>query len=814
MHNLKPTAFMRKFLLTIGMSLAVTGATVFTSAAQQPGVASLRGHVPAAVSRLRASGRLQGATNLNLAIGLPLRNQAALDSLLKQLYDPASPNYHQFLTPDEFTARFGPTEQDYQKVINFAKAAGLTVTKTHGNRVLVDVSGKVSDIEKAFHVTMRTYQHPSEGRQFYAPDVEPSVSASVPVLHVSGLDNYFTPRPALHVKPLSSARVALGSGPSGSYMGYDFRKAYVPGASQTGAGQSVGLLEFDSGFFQSDITAYETQAGLPNVPIQPVLLDGYGGGQGIGPDEVSLDIEMAISMAPGLSTVYVFEGSTTDDILNSMAASNQVKQLSASWGYPIDLVSDQIFQQFAAQGQSFFNCSGDGLAWVGTIFTPCDDPYVTVVGGTTLTTDPAGAWATETVWNSGFLGPNAWNVDGYWGSSGGISTAYAIPTWQTNTVMRRNGGSTTFRNVPDVALTADNIYVIYGGGIAGASGGTSAATPLWAGFMALVNQQAVTQSKPAIGFINPEIYALASGPDYTNLFHDITTGNNFWPGSPNSFRAVSGYDLCTGLGTPKGSALIAALVGNTSLHVSPPPAPYGSTLSALNGGNPNGAWELFVQDDTPLDNGTNYNGWFLGLTLANPVGAAADNQILMTSLAASVPFGSNAVYVLSVTNYGPSPATNVQVSDTLPSGVTPVSSSATQGSVNGSIWIIGTLATNAGAQLTLTVTPNSIGSYVNSARVSASTPDPNPDDDTASATVAVAVPTPPGIGGGAGGGVFIASGNQFVLSITGSPLPTRIDASTNLINWVPVWTNTPPFTFTDLISSPYPDRFYRAVQGM
>jgi len=124
--------------------------------------------------------------------------------------------------------------------------------------------------------------------------------------------------------------------------------------------------------------------------------------------------------------------------------------------------------------------------------------------------------------------------------------------------------------------------------------------------------------------------------------------------------------------------------------------------------------------------------------------------------------------------------------------------------------MIGTLATNAGAQLTLTVTPNSIGSFTNSARVSASTPDPNPDDDTASAAVAVAVPAPPHIGGGA----VTAGGGQFQLSITGSALPTVIEASTNLINWVPVFTNNPPFIFTDLINSPYPDRFYRAVQGM
>jgi len=811
MRNLKPTAFMRKTLLTIGIGLAVSGATVLTTIAQPAGMAALHGHVPAVVSRLQATGQLQGATNLNLAIGLPLRNQAALDSLLQQLYDPASPNYRQFLTPDEFTAQFGPTEEDYQKVVSFAQTSGLTVTRTHGNRMLVDVSGKVSDIEKAFHVTMRTYQHPVEARQFYAPDVEPTVSTNLPILHVSGLDNYFTPRPALHKMP-AAAKPALGSGPGGAYMGNDFRNAYVPGASQTGSGQMVGLLQFDSGFFQSDITAYETQAGLPNVPVQPVLLDGYAGGLGDAPDEVSLDIEMSISMAPGLSKVYVFEGDITDDILNAMASSNQVKQLSASWSYGIDLTSEQIFQQFAAQGQSFFNASGDYDSWAGYgyVFPPCDDPHITIVGGTTLSTVNS-AWASETVWN---WGVEYGSIDDGIGSGGGISSTYAIPAWQTNINMTANGGSKTFRNIPDVALTADNVYVIYGGGSSGAFGGTSCATPLWAGFMALVNQQAAASGNPSIGFINPLIYSLAAGPNYNNLFHDVTTGNNTWSLSPNLFYAVPGYDLCTGLGTPNGPNLIAALAGAANLFVSPPSPPYGSTLSALNGGNPNGAWELFVQDDTPLDNGTNYNGWTLGLTLANPVGVAADNQILMTNRAVTIPYGSNIVYILVVTNYGPSASTNVFVSDNLPSGVTFVSAAVTQGSANHNTsqltWNVGPLATNAGAQLTLMLKPNSTGSYVNSAIVSAVTPDPNPDDDSASATVAVAVPNPPHVGGG----VFIASGKQFQLSITGSALPTIIQASTNLVNWVPVWTNTPPFTFTDLISSPYPDRFYRAVQGM
>ncbi|MGO9002025.1 MAG: protease pro-enzyme activation domain-containing protein, partial [Limisphaerales bacterium] len=139
-----------------------------------PGIAAerqvLHGHVPAAVARfnLQPTGQLPATKSLHLAIGLPLRNQAALTDLIQQLYDPASPNYHQYLTPEQFTEQFGPTERDYQKVIAFAKRNGLTVTGTSANRVLLDVSGSVADIEKAFQVTMLTYRHPTEARDFFA----------------------------------------------------------------------------------------------------------------------------------------------------------------------------------------------------------------------------------------------------------------------------------------------------------------------------------------------------------------------------------------------------------------------------------------------------------------------------------------------------------------------------------------------------------------------------------------------------------------------------------------------------------------------
>ena len=285
----------------------------FTARAQGVGKQLLHGHVPPALTRLHlpAIDRLPATNRMALAIGLPLRNQEALNKLLAEIYDPSSTNYHRYLTPEQFTAQFGPTEQDYQSLIDFAKTNGLAVTTTYPNRVLLDVSGSAATVEKVFHVTFGVYQHPVESRTFYAPDAEPSIDCAVPVLHVSGLDNYFIPRPAnLKKNPANTQpgniSPALGSGPSGNYMGKDFRAAYVPGTALNGAGQSVALLELD-GYYAADITKYETQASLPNISLVNVLIDGYSGAAGADNVEVALDIEMAISMATNLSQVIVYE---------------------------------------------------------------------------------------------------------------------------------------------------------------------------------------------------------------------------------------------------------------------------------------------------------------------------------------------------------------------------------------------------------------------------------------------------------------------------------------------------------------------------
>jgi subtilase family serine protease len=507
--------------------------------------------------KLNPTGELPPTSRLDLVIGLPLRNTTVLDALLGELYDPNSANFHRFLTPTEFADRFGPTEQEYETLVQFARSAGLTVRGTHPNRTLLDVSGSVADVQRIFAVHLNVFSHPTEQRFFYAPDAEPSVELGIPILTISGLDNFTVPKP-MNVRTAKGKenprdKPNVGTAPGGSYLGSDFRKAYVPGTSLTGVNQTVGLLQFD-GFYPQDITAYEALASLPNVPIQTVLLDGVSGAPSTnvnGVLEVSLDIEMAISMAPGLAQIIVYEGTKGNDILNRMATDNIAAQLSASWTYGVDSSTDNIFKQFAAQGQTYFNSSGDGDEYPGAPGTPTDNPFVTTVGGTVLTTTVKGAWTNEVVWNSN---------DGTNGSSGGISTTYALPTWQKGIDMSNNGGSTANRNLPDVAMVASGVCTVDNNGTTNSGiGGTSVATPLWAAFIALANEQAAQQNRPRIGFLNPTLYALGRGQDYPAVFHDITVGNNTNRFNTGRFFAQPGYDLCTGWGSPTGTNLLNEL---------------------------------------------------------------------------------------------------------------------------------------------------------------------------------------------------------------------------------------------------------------
>src|SRR5581483_9297147 len=303
---------------------------------------------------------------------------------LRDLENPRSPNYHHYLTPEQFTERFGPTEKDYAAVMDFARTHGLRVSGTHKNRMLVDVEGSVPEVEKALHVSMRVYHHPSEKRLFHAPSTEPSLDLGVPLLGISGLDNYALAQPCYHPVPQEQKKpqaAPTGSGPDGTLMGGDFRAAYLPGCALNGAGQTIGFVEFD-GYHVSDVRAYEAKTGLPSLSISNILIDGASGAPGgTGGDvEVCLDIELAQAMATNLSNVIIYEGPPSTpwiDVFNRVANDDKAPQVCCCWfqpGLPANPVADQIFEQMIAQGQTLFCSSGDYDAQEGLIGFPDDSP--------------------------------------------------------------------------------------------------------------------------------------------------------------------------------------------------------------------------------------------------------------------------------------------------------------------------------------------------------------------------------------------------------------------------------------------------------
>jgi uncharacterized repeat protein (TIGR01451 family) len=830
---------MSKTFLKTSFGVLIAAVLAWPAVAAPPSTKVVPGHVPSVVSHLKSLGRMKATNEMRISLSLPLRNTNEIDALIKQLTDPASPSYRQWLTTDQFATQFGATDQDLQSVLDFAKSNHLRVSATHGNHMTVELSGRASDVEQAFNITLETFQHPTENRTFFSPTTEPTVPVALSVNHIGGLNNYYRPHPKL-MKPVAvknSGAVGYkgGTGPGGTFIGYDYRNAYVPGTTLTGAGQKVALFSLD-GYFPSDIDAYVQKSGLPPVQITNVLINGFDGlptGSG-GEGEVTLDIDMIISMAPNIHIInYEMDPNAFDQnvILSRIASDNAAPVVSCSWGWigGPQPATDQIFQEMILQGQCFFNATGDKDAFMppgtppGTgsgavddpsvANAPSSNPFIVQVGGTQLTTDSAGNFVSESVWNE--RKPN--QSGGEWGSSGGISGYYAIPSWQRGISMVANNGSSTMRNVPDVAFIAQNVYtVLYGAD--SPTAGTSCAAPLWAGFAALINQQAAVNNQSSLGFLNPALYALAKSTNYNNCFHDVTTGDNTWALSPTNFFAVTGYDLATGWGSPNGTNLIFALLnasggggGGGGGTIITAPTSWGTNLTALNGSNPNGAWFLFVQDDQALNSGNIANGWSVTLTTANPVGGAADNAVSVAPTNNTLVSGSQWTITLAVTNYGPSTSSNVFVSDQLPVGMTLVSNTPSMGStvVSGPLltWNLGTLPINAGATLTLNFLANATGQFVNSATVNALTGDPNPDDDTAVATVSVQAANPPHLTAG------FLPGGAFQLSVTGDPVLTSVQASTNLVNWTSLYSAVPPFVYTDNTATNYPKRFYRAQVG-
>jgi kumamolisin len=324
------------------------------------------------------------------------------------------------------------------------------------------------------------------------------------------------------------------------------RAAYYGGSALTGSGQNLGLLEF-YGTDLADLTTYYTNVGQTNsVPITLLSVDGTSTSclarRGCDDTEQTLDMTQALGMAPGLASLVMYIGSTDTAIMSAMTTHSPLPTtIGVSWGWtPADPSSlDPYFQKMATQGQSIFIASGDNSTWTTSNYPwPAEDAYVTTVGGTDLVTASAGgAWSSETAW-----------VD----SGGGISPDHiAIPSWQqlSGVITTTNNGSTTYRNGPDVAANANFTFYTCADQTtckANTYGGTSFAAPMWAGLIALVNQQRATNGSSNIGFLNPTIYSNnITSSTYSTGFHDITSGTS------GSYSAVTGYDLVTGWGSPK-----------------------------------------------------------------------------------------------------------------------------------------------------------------------------------------------------------------------------------------------------------------------
>ncbi len=678
----------------IGLFLLIFTALISVVASNSWAQSVMTRHVREATrsGEAKPMGQLAPDKIMNLDVVLPLRDQAGLNSLLKELYDPASASYRHFLTVAEFTERFGPTQEDYDEVVRFVKANGFEVVGGSRDGMEVQIKGPVSAIERAFHVTMRYYQHPTESRTFYAADREPTTDLPFALWHVSGLDNFSLPHP-MYVKRSDYAaaqgidadavvsHATTGSGPSASFLGSDMRAAYYGGTALTGAGQNLGLFEY-LGTDLADLTTYFKNVGQTNnVPITLLSTDGTStscvdtrAGGDCDDTEQTLDMTQAIGMAPGLASLVMYIGSTDTAIISAMTTHSPLPTtIGCSWGWtPADPSTlNPYFQKMATQGQNFFAASGDSSTWSKSNEAwPADNAYVVSVGGTDLVTASAGgAWKSETAWTD---------------SGGGISPdSIPIPSWQqlSGVINSSNKGSTTLRNGPDVSANANFTFYVCADQTtctANEYGGTSFATPMWAGYIALVNQQLAANGDPTIGFINPTIYMQNVTSSYATDFHDITSGTS------GSYSAEVGYDLVTGWGSPNGTGLINALAPTSTspvFAISASPA----SVSVVQGSNGTSTITTSISGGFDSSIALTATGQPTGVTVSfssSTIAAPGSGSSTMTMAVASTTVVGTYTIMVSGTGGGTTHAATVSLTVTAPvTGGFSLSVSPTSGSL-------------------------------------------------------------------------------------------------------------------------------------
>ncbi len=618
---------------------------------------------PAVIQQSRLNGAAAGQQRISLSIGLRVPNQASLTQYVQDISRPGSVNYHRYLTPAQYEGVFSPSKATYSAVENYLQAAGFTITHTYSNRLLIAFSGTVAQANHTFGVTLKNYTAPS-GISFYANDTNPQLPAwlASQVQSLSGLNNAVR----LNHPPLSarSKPKALQGPLTNTCPGHDAQGRYLT-SDQTaaaynindlynagfhGEGQAVALYELDT-FTMSDLTTYAACYGHSHTSIQTVVSGSSPVSSDSGIVEVVLDAQLILSAAPQLGRLVIYEAG--NDEADRLAQWAQIVQdatpvVSTSWGDcelnmdPTEIQQENIlFTAAAAQGQSVFAASGDSGS-AGCAFNsignsqpytgvsagdPGSQPFVTSVGGTTLTIDSStSAYNHEIVWDNTPSGQYSGGASG-----GGISKYWVAPTWQSAPNVNNADSSAVpcsapsgriCRETPDVSLHADptNGYLIYcTAAQAGCDplrpwvsiGGTSAAAPMWAAMMAMANEMSVRQGGFNLGFANPLLYQIASDPTkYGNSFHDIISGNNNYNNlNSGKYPAANNYDMATGLGSYKAFNLATNLVA-----LSQPPtrtAPANSTWYFAEGSVGNGFQEFLTLQNPSVNQSATVNITYL-----------------------------------------------------------------------------------------------------------------------------------------------------------------------------------------------------------
>lgn len=454
------------------------------------------------------------------------------------------------MTREEWAAGHGARSEDVAALERFASGHTLRVDAVDLARRAVVVSGRVGDLSEAFGVALGAYRD-AEGREFRGREGALTVPAELgPVVQaVVGLDE----------RPQARAQSRPASVPTAGYSPVDVAGAYRFPPGTDGTGQTVGIVELGGGYRPADLAAYFAGLGIPEPAVAAVAVDGGSNAPGApnGPDgEVMLDIEVIGAVAPGARVVVYFAPNTDQGFIDAVSTAvhdttNKPSAVSISWGGPESTWTAQaaqqmeaVFAQAATLGVTVTCASGDNGSTDGLADGaqhadfPASAPHALACGGTRLTIT-AGAAASEVVWDELPAGGG--------GTGGGISDLFPLPSYQASAGVppSANPGGRVGRGVPDVAGDADpqTGYRVRVDGQDAVIGGTSAVAPLWAGLVARLNQALGRD----VGDLHDAIYRAPGA------FNDITSGNN------GAYRAGPGWDPCTGLGSPDGTELLAAL---------------------------------------------------------------------------------------------------------------------------------------------------------------------------------------------------------------------------------------------------------------